>query len=179
MVQAKRGGSDAVEVIARARSVALQSSSDESLAIVARGNGQAFLTDFDNATSQLGSSTSGLLGQAANLTSGQPEARSDIGSALSAYDGYLAAHTEVRALDTRGESAQVVAQTAITKEYPAFLTLNNSLASALGVMQKQFTTKASSARSTLSPLAYAIAALLILAALLVLAGIQQRINDYR
>jgi hypothetical protein len=179
MAQAKGGGSDAVEVLARARSVALQSSSDESLAIVARGNGQAFLTDFESAKSQLGSATSGLLGQAANLTARQPEARRDIQSALIGYNRYLAAHTKVRDLDANGDSAQIVAQGAITEEYPAFLAMNNSLGSALGVMQKQFTTKASSARSTLSALPYAVPVLLILAALLALAGIQQRINDYR
>jgi hypothetical protein len=179
--QAKSGGSDAVEVLARARSVGLQASIDESLAIVARGNGQQFLTDFDNATSQLASpdTSSGLLVDAAKLTAGNLDARAQVNSARSAYDAYLLAHKQVRDLDTSGQSAQVVAQKAITVEYPQFVTFNDSLVKALAVMQKQFTTKASHARSTLGPLPYAVPLLLTLAALLAIAGIQQRINDYR
>jgi hypothetical protein len=181
MAQAKRGGSDAVEVLARARSVALQASSDESLAIVARGNGQAFLTDFNNATSQLGGTdgTTGLLAQAANLTSGQPNANRDVQSAVDAYKAYLTAHANVRAIDARGDPASAVAKAAITDEYPRLVDLNSNLSSALNVMQTQFVHKASSARSTLSPLSYAVPILLIMAALLALVGIQQRINDYR
>jgi hypothetical protein len=179
--QAKSGGSDAVEVLARARSVGLQASIDESLAIVARGNGQSLLADFDNATSQLASpdGSSGLLVDAARLTAGNPDARTQVDKARTAYGAYLAAHNDVRKADDGGQSAQVVAQKAITEEYPQFATFNTSLVKALAVMQNQFTTKASQARSTLSPLPYAVPLLLIVAALLALAGIQQRINDYR
>jgi hypothetical protein len=179
--QAKSGGSDAVEVLARARSVGLQASIDESLAIVARGNGQSLLADFDNATSQLVSSdnSTGLLVDAARLTAGNSEARAQVDKARTAYGAYLAAHSDVRKTDDGGLSAQVVAQKAITEEYPQFAIFNNGLVKALALMQNQFATKASHARSTLSPLPYAVPLLLILAALLALAGIQQRINDYR
>jgi hypothetical protein len=81
-------------------------------------------------------------------------------------------------LDSQGKSQDVV-KTATTIEYDAFLRLNNGLASALTSMQQQFTSRASSARSTLSPLSFAVPILLVVAALLALAGIQQRMNDYR
>jgi hypothetical protein len=169
-----------VEVLARSRSVALQASSDESLAIIARGNGQAFLIDFDAAKAELGAAdgSTGLLAQAAKLTSGNPQARADLDGALSAYTAFLNAHNAVRASDSQGNS-QVVVTTATTTEYDAFVRVNNGLESALTAMQKQFTARASSARSTLSPLPFAIPILLVLAALLALAGVQQRMNDYR
>jgi hypothetical protein len=178
MAQARKAGSDPVEILARTRSVALQASNDESLAIIARGSGQSYLTDFDNAVKQLGSAddSSSLLGQTAKVTADQPEVRQTI---LAEYGAYLKSHDQVRNADKAGQSAQAVATVATNDEYPHLQKLNGALVSTLGVSQARFASHASSARSTLSPLTYALPILIILAALLALAGIQQRINDYR
>jgi hypothetical protein len=172
LAQAKRQGSDGVEMLSRSRSLLLQAEADDTLALVARGSGQSYVADFKASTDEL----SQLLPQATKLTGAQPQILAD-------YKTYLAAHNEVRRLDDSGDPAGAVnlavVSTDLTAEHPTFTRLNNALATGVDETHGRFTTHASSARGALSGLNYGIPILIILGALLALAGIQQRINDYR
>ena len=62
--------------MAQARILALKAESDESLTLIARGNGQADSNDFNTIVPQLGGSdgTTGLLGEASQQSAGAPMA---------------------------------------------------------------------------------------------------------
>jgi hypothetical protein len=182
LATAQGKGSDPVEVLSRARALTLQAEGDENLTLVARGTGDAFVADFQSVTSQLGGSDgrSGLLAQAARLTAGQPAAANDINAAVAAYVSYLDFHTQVRKADDGGNFTQAVTLAiGPSAEYPAFVKLDTALRGALASEQAEFTTHAADARSPLDALRYGIPILAVLAAALALAGIQQRLNDYR
>ena len=65
-VTAQRMGSDSVQVLSAARILALRAQADESLALVARGGGDQYLTDFDAVARKL-DPRRGLLADAARL----------------------------------------------------------------------------------------------------------------
>ncbi|HEY2301725.1 MAG TPA: hypothetical protein VGH66_07520 [Acidimicrobiales bacterium] len=184
LATAQRKGSDAVEVLSRARALTLQAEGDENLTLVARGTGADFVTDFQNVTSQLGGTNgeSGLLADAARLTANQPEAAAHVQDAMTAYRNYLALHTQVRSADDGGRFPAAVGLaigSGPTDEYPAFVKLDTALQQALGATQKQFVAHASDARGPLDPLRFGVPILVLLAIGLALFGIQMRINDYR
>ncbi len=182
MATARNTGSDPVEVLSRARALTLQAEGDENLTLVARGTGSAFVSDFDNVTNQLGgpSGESGLLAEASRLTAGQPVAAGHVNDAVAAYQNYLKEHAAVRAADNGGNFVGAVnAAIGPTGQYPAFVQLDTSLRQALDASQQVFVTHASKARTPLDSLRFGIPILALLAAGLSLAGIQQRINDYR
>jgi hypothetical protein len=182
--RAKQTGSDPVEVLSRARALTLQAEGDENLTLVARGTGQAFVADFQSVTNQLGgpSGHGGLLAQAAQLTVGQPSAAAQVNRAVTAYQSYLALHTQIRGADDGGNFTKAVGLaigSAPSDQYPAFVTLDTALSQALDAEQGQFVTHGADARSPLDPIRYGIPVLILVAAALAVAGIQQRVNDYR
>ena len=62
-------GSDSVEVLSSARILTLRAQNNENLALIARGNGDAYVAEFDRVMKALGGTdgTGGLLGYAAEL----------------------------------------------------------------------------------------------------------------
>ena len=66
LVRAQRNGSDQMQVLSAARFLTLRAQSDDNLALVERGPGDAYLEDFDTFSARLGGrdGTGGLLGDA-------------------------------------------------------------------------------------------------------------------
>src|SRR6516165_5609729 len=168
---AQARGSDPVQVLSQARILALRAQGDESLALVARGNGTQYQTDFDSVIVKLGGKdgSGGLIGEASQIAQ-----VSESGS----LQAYLGAHKAVNQLGQAGQYDQAVEQ-ATGSEVATFDTLNNGLTRDIANSQASFARYADGARHDLRNLTVAIAVLLVVIAGLALFGLQQRINEYR
>jgi hypothetical protein len=168
---AQAEGSDAVQVLSQARILALRAQGDESLALVARGSGDQYVSDFSKVIAKLGGSdgSSGLLGEAVRINAAPPNDQ---------LQAYLAVHNQVLKLSGQGQYDAAV-KTATGAEVASFDRLNGSMTQSIGSSQDLFNLHAASARHDLRSLTFAIAVVLVVAGLLALFGLQQRINEYR
>jgi hypothetical protein len=183
LAQARRAGSDPVKTMAQARILALKAQSDESLTLIARGNGQKYSTDFDAIVTQLGGKdgNAGLLAQASQESAGAQHAI-DVSDVVASYKAYLNAHQRVRAAADSGKFSDAVTLatgTAAGDEGPIFTQLDNAMNTAINNSQQQFVRQASAARNTFGLITLGLIVLAVAIGLLALLGTQQRINDYR
>ncbi|MDQ7908445.1 hypothetical protein RB614_28345 [Phytohabitans sp. ZYX-F-186] len=173
-------GSEEVARLADARIAALQARADESLTLVARGNGQAFEEDYDKMMDRLAGNErdGGLLvpGDADGPT------REALTAALTEARNWDSAHQQVRKLDNDGQYAQAVTAS-VGAEQTSTATIANRLderlAAAIDHNSENFRQEARGAAGALSGADIGIG---LLAALLVLgaaAGIQRRLAEYR
>jgi hypothetical protein len=169
--QAQVQGSDSVQVLSQARILALRAQGDESLALVARGSGAQYQSDFDNVISKLRGTdgSGGLIGEAGRIA-GVSEGPS--------LQSYLAVHQFVNRLNQTGQFDQAVNQ-ATFAEVAKFDALNTGLTRDIRGSQDSFSRYAAKARHDLRVLSIGIAVLLVATALLAGFGLQQRINEYR
>jgi hypothetical protein len=180
--RAQRTGSDGVQVLSAARILALRAQGDEGLALVARGGGEASLTDLDAVTRRLGSSgePASLLGEAAAIARlGGSAAAIDRLSAT--FARYVAVHRRVFALETNGRFNDAVnlAVGSAAKEVSISDSLNSGLAQQISAAQRRFGNAAGDATSALGGLWLAIPLLSVLFAGLALFGVLQRLEEYR
>jgi hypothetical protein len=183
LAQAERTGSDPVKIMAQARILALKAQSDESLTLIARGNGQKPSADFDAIVPQLGGpdGKSGLLGQASREAAGSQHS-TDVANVVSAYRSYVGVHKQVRQLAGSGSFALAVVRATgagAADEGPIFTHLDAAMGTAVDDSQQQFVRQASSARSAFGSITIGLIVLALAIGLLALLGTQQRINDYR
>jgi hypothetical protein len=180
--RAQRSGSDPVQVLSAARILALRAQGDEGLALVARGGGEASLTDFDVATRRLGFSgePTSLLGEAAAIARRSGSAAM-IDRLSGSFAEYLAVHRRVVALETNGRFNDAVrlAVGSSAKELSLADALNSGLAQQISAAQRRFAGAAGDATSALGGLWLAIPLLSVLFAGLALYGMQQRLGEYR
>ena len=176
--QARTTGSDPVQLLSSARILTFRAQGDEGLALVARGSGDAYLADFDAIVGQLGTvdGPTGLMRQAeeaSGLAADPP-----ITGTGGLYGSYLGAHAQVAQAEKAGQFAP-----AVTLATGAELAANDKLAQTLDrqISSKQldFQIQAGKARQDMRNLGIGVPILVIVAAALVLAGLQQRINEYR
>lgn len=182
-VSAAQDRADTLNVLSQARVTAFRAKSDESFALIARGNGAAQYTDFVAAVAQLGSTTTGkgLLGEAASRANSADE-QTALAQATTALQAYLTAHDHIHTLDTSGQSTQAIAAALASgsgSSNQAFDTLDSSLTSARSQVQKEFDGHISDARSRLAGLAIGLTIGFLVSALLVIYGFQLRIREYR
>ena len=179
LVRAQRNGSDQMQLLSSARILNLRMQSDDNLALVERGTGDAYVTDFDTFSDRLGGKdgTGGLLGDASQIaTRTGSEAR--IHALGEQFVAFGAEHEQVRALDTQGQYDAAVARS-IDKEAAAARALDDSLGSEIARAQQQLDSAAADARGGFDALDIAIPLMLVLAGALVLVGLQRRITEYR
>jgi hypothetical protein len=180
--RAQRSGSDPVQVLSAARILALRAQGDEGLALVARGGGEASLTDFDLVTRRLGSfgEPASLLGEAAAIARRSGSAAT-IDRLSEGFAQYLAVHRRVVALETNGRFNDAVrlAVGSSAKELSLADALNSGLAQQISAAQRRFGGAAGDATSALSGLWLVIPILSVLFAALALYGMQQRLGEYR
>jgi hypothetical protein len=180
--RAQRTGSDPVQVLSAVRILALRAQGDEGLALVARGGGEASLTDLDAVTRRLGSSgePASLLGAAAEIAR-----RSDSAAAIdrlsATFARYLAVHRRVVALETNGRFNDAVnlAVGPRAEELSLSDALNSDLVQEISAAQRRFGSAAGDATSALGGLWLAIGLLSVLFAGLALNGVLQRLEEYR
>lgn len=173
-------GSEEVARLAEARIAALQARADESLTLVARGNGKAFEDDYQLMMNQLAGEgrDGGLLvpGDADEPT------RQALADALEEARRWDAAHQNVRKLDNDGQYAEAV-QASVSTDESSTATIANRLDERLdAAIEHNGDVFRQEVRSAGRSLAGADIGVGLLATLLVLgaaAGIQRRLAEYR
>ena len=106
--QARRTGSDPVQLLSSARILTFRAQADEGLALVARGSGDAYLADFDAIVGQLGpvDGPTGLMRQADEA--GGFAADPPITGTGGLYGSYLNTHAQVAQAEQAGQFAAAV-----------------------------------------------------------------------
>ena len=183
---AHQTGSRQVELLAQARIAALQARADESLTLVARGNGGDFDKKFDTAMADLAGKdgNSGLLAQARDQAqrAGDPSVRSALDAARSDAKAWQDAHKKLRGLDNGGDypgAVKLAIGDTPDSAAAAFSRLDADLARGIATASTAFDRKAGSAADDFTG---ATAGLIVLTLLLlggVVVGFQQRIAEYR
>lgn len=151
---ARSHGSDQVEVLSAARVLVSRAQSDESLTLVSRGSDETDPVDFARVMRVL-SPPSGLIGEIARLA---------------------------RRTATTGAANQLEAQFKIFASSPrssSTTPIDTNLEGQIAGAQKRFAAAAADATSSLSRLSLAIPLLTLLATVLALTGLLQRLEEYR
>jgi hypothetical protein len=176
-------GSAQVDVLTGARIAALQARADESLTLVARGNGAAFETHFVEVTERL-AGKDGRGGLLATAARGAPDAVTEQAARTAAEQtrAWLAAHKAVRDLDNRGQYNEAVAA-AVGTGGPATASiasdLDGTLAAAITHNSERFVLETRRADRALRGLDVGLAVLTVLLAVGMVYGIQRRMAEYR
>jgi hypothetical protein len=178
----RRTGSEQVDLLVQARIAALAARADEALTLVARGSGGDFDKEFDDRMKALaGDGSGGLLARVRNSTSDSNVA--DImGKAQDDARTWLASHKKERDLDNGGnypDAVQLVVGTGKDSTGVVFKHLDEQLALAIDRANGAFNAEARAAADgfTLAAPGLVVLTLLMLAG--VVAGMQQRIAEYR
>jgi hypothetical protein len=174
-------GTSQVEVIVQARIVALKMRANETLTLVARGDGGEYEDEFEKLSQQLTGSGS-LLAQAREL-SATDDTRTLLATAQRNVNDWLAAHRKIRELDDGGAYGEAVSL-AISPDAPTsaatmFTLLDDSLLKALREARQQFAEETNGASNAMTGLTPGVAALALVAAAGVTMGIRERLQEYR
>jgi hypothetical protein len=180
----KSDGTHQVDVLARARIAALQARADETLTLVARGDGAEYETDFASNAAQLvgQDGKGGLLGEAKGLSVGRGSA-GQVDAAARSAAAWLAAHAQVRKFDTSGqyqEAVNLAADDSMPDSAAAsFLRLDDNLVGAIKVYRQGFLDDTRNADRALLALAPGLGVLAVIAAAGATIGIRERLREYR
>jgi len=179
LVDAQRKGSDTVQLLSAARILTLHAQADENTTLIERGGGQAFVTDFEDVMHRLVGKTgsSGLIAQAREVAR-RTNSQSGITTLATQFADLQRLHTKIRALDDGGNYEQAVA-TATGQQADLVTKINATINTEIDQAKARLEQHTSDARSGFGVLAVAIPVLVLLAALLVLYGLQRRITEYR
>ena len=178
----QRNGSEQVEALVQARITTLKLRADETLTLVARGDGPEYEEDFKKLSPQIsGDTEANYLVKAKNLASTQALA-DEIGAAKANTDSWLEAHKRIRQLDDSGKYDEAV-KAAIGPEEnsgaTAFAKLDGNLLKALNQGRQEFLTQTVHAQRAMIGLVPGVAVLALLAAAGIALGITQRLREYR
>jgi hypothetical protein len=174
-------GSGQVEVIVQARIVALKMRANETLTLVARGDGGEYEDEFEKQAKQITGAGS-LLAQARELAANQ-ETQNLLAAAQRNADDWLASHKKIRQLDDGG-SYQEAVSLAISSDAKAsaaamFTELDDNLQKALRDARQKFAEETSGASRAMTGLTPGVGVLALVAAAGVTMGIRDRLQEYR
>lgn len=174
-------GTSQVEVIVQARIVALKMRANETLTLVARGDGGEYEAEFEDLAKQL-TGQDNLLDRAKSLAATQ-ETQDLVAAAQKNADDWLAAHKRVRELDDGGSYQEAVSLAisteAKTSAATIFTQLDGNLMKALRSGRQKFVEETSGASNVMTVLAPGVAVLALVAAAGVTMGIRERLQEYR
>ncbi|GAA5201426.1 hypothetical protein GCM10023322_81350 [Rugosimonospora acidiphila] len=183
LASAQRDGSAQEQVLARARIDALQARADEALTLVARGNGASFDTDYGTMLTDLvgKNGDSGLLHQAGAAAT-DPTVRTAVNAAISSAKDWRTTHQ--KADDANKNSEYTRAVTLTIGDDPAssassFNHLDQQLAAGIAATSATLDRHARSAAGALAAAPIGLAVLTVLLLVGMVAGLQQRIAEYR
>lgn len=175
-------GSGQVDVIVQARIAALKMRANETLTLVARGDGGEYETEFQKLAKQVsGKGDGNLLARAESLADTQ-ESRDLLAAARKNVDDWLGAHKKIRDLDDDGSYQDAVALAIKADKDSAasmFTKLDDNLQKALRDSRQQFADKTSGASKAMTALTPGVGVLALLAAAGVTMGIRERLQEYR
>lgn len=175
-------GSGPSNLLAQARTEALQARTAETLELVARG-GQDYNKPFDGYASGVGGKdgSGGLLGQAHSM-SADDTMTGQVGAAITAAKSWFTLHKQATDANDSGDYDTAVAITlGNTKpnEAAAFDNVDTALNQAITQARTNFADQTSTASSWLIALPIGVLVLLVLAAVGAAVGIWQRLREYR
>ena len=163
--------------LAQAEVLAYQARGDESQALIAQGTGQAYEADFDAAAGRVRTLLTAL-----PSTRPTPAALQALDAAGPALADYVQLDRTIRADDAAGRHADAVSLAVGAGALDAnavFGGLETQLAAGLSSEQAAFSSEAATAHHRLGVLPVVAVIGVLLAAILALAGIQPRIDEYR
>ncbi len=180
---AARNGSDQVRQLSLARTTALEARADESLTLVARGSGGSYETSFTTLTRQLiGDDGKGGVLHSASVHATDPRVRAAVDDAAAQARDWRSVHRTLRGLDDGGRYPQAVALAVGSDPHSSAATygrLDASLARALAITDATFDREVAGAARTSTGEVAGLVLLTLLAAAGIVAGLQQRIAEYR
>lgn len=176
-------GTGQTEVIVQARIAALKMRANETLTLVARGDGGEYEDEYKKLSAQLsGKGDDNLLARARQLADTQTS-RDLLTAAQKSADAWLATHKKIRDLDDDGSYSEAVALAIKpgdkTSAATIFTQLDENLQKALRDSRQQFADKTSGASKAMTALTPGVGVLALLAAAGVTMGIRERLQEYR
>jgi hypothetical protein len=175
-------GTSQVEIVVQARITALTLRANETLTLVARGDGGEYEAEFQELAGQLSGDGDGNLLVRAQALAETQEARNVLEQARMNAADWLEAHGRVRQLDDGG-SYQDAVSLAIGDDPEGAATmfnrLDDNLLQALNHGREEFVDETSAASRMLTGLVPGVALLALLAAVGVTMGIRDRLQEYR
>jgi hypothetical protein len=179
----RRHGSAQVDLLAEARIAALQARGDEALTLVARGSGTAFEQDYTAVMERLigKDGSGGLLGRT-RAEATDSTTRRAVDSAIANASGWLSVHKRLRALDDEGRYTDAVALAiGLGPDSAAgvFNRLDEDLVRAIARNHDRFDREVGRAGTALAGAGVGLAILTLLLVMGVVAGIEQRMAEYR
>ena len=173
-------GSTQTDVLARARIAALAARADETLTLVARGSGAEFEEDYGKVRDQL-TGDRGLLEQAASLAS-DGAVRDKITAATANLRSWHEVHVDIRTADDSGDYAKAVGLTIGRGDDSAavrFDKVDTNLREAIAATTTTFDDEVSQASNALTGTVIGVILLALVMAAGSVAGIWQRLKEYR
>lgn len=180
-------GFEPMTLVAQARVLALRAWGDESLALIARGNGAAFDADAVAVGQRLGYDGNGAPVAPADgstpvlpavMAAGGPDAPTRSGLDT-AWRTYQATSIEVRAEAARAGGFQDAVDIALYQGTDTFNQFDRAADLALTASEQRFGSQVSAASDSLAGIEVIVSVAILLAAGLAVAGLQIRINEYR
>jgi len=173
-------GSAQTDVLARARIATLAARADETLTLVARGSGAEFEAHYAKVRDQL-TGDGGLLGQASGLAT-DDTVSGKISAANTGLGDWHKVHVEIRKLDDAGDYAKAV-QLAIGPQDEGaavrFDQVDANLREAIAATTATFDDEVSQASNALTGTVIGVIILALVMAAGSVAGIWQRLKEYR
>ena len=173
LADARSDGYRMVAAASRARTTAFDARADESLALIARGNGARFNAEFDTGITAM----DGHLANLRRAADGDAE-RGRAEGATAAWHNYLRNYTQVRQHVETGDQIAAVTQ-ALGPGGLAFAEFDRIVGGVIAANQDQFETRAAAARRSLSPLTAVVLAGGAVVVALTMAGVNRRLAEYR
>lgn len=173
-----------VDLLVQARIAALQARADETLTLVARGDGGVYEADFVRLSEALAGKDgrSGMLAEAAERAEDGPSA-DHVDAARRSAGAWLAAHAEVREANADGNYKQavglVIDDSSAEGSAASFGKLDGDLRAAIAEGRQTFYDDTTNASRALILLPFGLGLLGIVAALGVTVGIRERLREYR
>jgi hypothetical protein len=180
LVRAQRNGSDSVQLLSAARILGLKSQANANIALGERGTGDAYRAEFTRLMEALCGNEDcegGLLAEARDVADRTGSA-ARVGAIQENAAQFWSDARQVVALDDDGKYAAAV-DLALSDQAKAAEALDTSIRAENHDARARFDDAAQDARSGFTVLAVAVILGLLLAAVLVLVGLQPRIAEYR
>ena len=179
---ARETGSAQVDVFAQIRLTALQARADESLTLVARGNGAAFEDDFRQRMTRLVGSHGhgGLIGSAAD--GADADLRRQLNTMRRDAAAWRSAHLQVRSLDDGGrypDAVELAIGSGPGSAASAFTRLDEHAAAAIKRADGRFTDQTGAAAASQTGAAIGLGVLAVVCVVGTAVGLQRRIAEYR
>ncbi|GAB1513228.1 hypothetical protein [Actinophytocola sp. KF-1] len=176
----QENGSEQTDVLARARIAALAARGDETLTLVARGNGEEFEEDYKNVVAEL-TGERGLLGTAQALAT-DDAVRDRVSAAIAAQAAWDDVHGQIREADANGDYLTAVNLAIGPDDNGAasqFDAVDTSLREAIASTTATFEDEVSQASNALTGTVIGVIVLALVAAAGAVTGIWQRLKEYR